>query len=170
MAKVKRTEQVPKALAERFAAVSALTDAFAERYLNKEYAQWIRYATAALARKRPSPLMRGHIKTWACGITHALGMVNFLFDSSQTPHISAGELYAHFDVSQSAGQAKSKQVRDLLKIYPMDPNWTLPSRLDNNLMAWMISVDGLIVDARTMPLDVQQIAYEKGLIPYLPDT
>ena len=169
MAKVKHSEQVPKPLQERFAAICELTDAFSERYLTEEYAQWIHYATAALCRKRPSPLERGQIKTWACGITHALGMVNFLFDSSQTAYISATELYAYFGVSQSSGQAKSKKVRDTLHMGPMEPNWTLPSRLKDNPMAWLISFDGLIVDVRSLPPEVQQMVYEKGLIPYLPD-
>lgn len=168
MAKPKRSEQVPKALEKRFVAICELTDAFSERYLDEDYAQWIRYATAALCRKRPSPLERGQVKTWACGIAHALGMINFLFDSSQTPHVRAAELYAYFGVSQSAGQAKSKQVRDTLKMWPMDPDWTLPSRLESNPVAWMVSVDGLIVDIRSMPREIQQMAYDKGIIPYLP--
>lgn len=169
MAKRKHSERVPHGLQERFAGIRELTDAFAERHLNEEYAQWIRYVTAALCRKRPSPLATGHVKTWACGITHALGMVNFLFDSSQTPHISAAALYAQFGVSQSAGQARSKQVRDTLNMSLMDPNWTLPSRLQSNPMAWMISLDGLIVDVRYMPREIQQVAYEKGLIPSMPE-
>ena len=37
-----------------------------------------------------------------------------------------------------------------------------------NPMAWMISVDGFIVDARTMPPDVQAEARRRGLIPDLP--
>jgi hypothetical protein len=32
----------------------------------------------------------------------------------------------------------------------------------------MITVNGYIVDVRSMPRDVQEIAYEKGLIPYIP--
>lgn len=36
-------------------------------------------------------------------------------------------------------------------------------------MVWMISVNGLIVDVRRMPREVQEIAYAKGLIPYIPD-
>jgi hypothetical protein len=50
----------------------------------------------------------------------------------------------------------------------MDPNWCLPSQMDGNPMAWMVMVNGLIVDVRSMPLEVQRIAYEKGLIPYIP--
>jgi len=36
-------------------------------------------------------------------------------------------------------------------------------------MVWMLSVNGLIVDVRSMPREVQEIAFEKGLIPYIPD-
>lgn len=36
-------------------------------------------------------------------------------------------------------------------------------------MAWMISFNGLIIDARSLPPEIQQMAYEKGLIPYLPE-
>ena len=67
------------------------------------------------------------------------------------------------------GQAKSKAVRDMLGMYQMDPNWSLPSRLQSNPMAWMLSVNGMLVDVRRMPREVQEIAFEKGLIPYIPD-
>jgi hypothetical protein len=50
----------------------------------------------------------------------------------------------------------------------MDPNWYLPSKMDDNVMAWTILVNGLIVDAHSMPLEIQELAYEKGLIPYVP--
>jgi len=49
-----------------------------------------------------------------------------------------------------------------------DPNWYLPSKMDENPMAWWIMVNGLIVDARHLPREVQEVAYEKGLIPYVP--
>jgi hypothetical protein len=168
MAITKKSEDVPKAMQEKFDRIVALTDSFAQQHLNDEYAEFIRFATAALCRKRPSPLASGTDKTWACGITHAIGMVNFLFDSSQDPHISAMDLYKGFGVSASTGQGKSKQVRDMLKMHQMDPNWCVPSKLDNNLMAWMISVNGYIIDARTAPREFQEIALAKGLIPYIP--
>lgn len=168
MAKVKKSENVPKAMQVKFDSIVAITDEFANQHLNDEYAQFIRYAVAALCRKRPSPLAKGRDKTWACGITHAIGMVNFLFDSSQDPHISAKELYKAFGVSSSTGQAKSKLVRDILNTHQMDPDWCLSSKLDDNLMAWMISVNGFMVDARSMPRYIQEEAFAKGLIPYLP--
>lgn len=37
-----------------------------------------------------------------------------------------------------------------------------------NPMAWYITVNGLIVDARYVSRELQAIAYAKGLIPYIP--
>ena len=96
-------------------------------------------------------------------------MVNFLFDKSQPPHIRASELYSEFGVGESTGQGKSKTIRDLLKISQFDPNWTLPSKLSDNPMAWSIMVNGLYVDARYVSREIQELAFEKGLIPYIPD-
>jgi hypothetical protein len=169
MVKAKKSENVPKAMQEVFDKIVAITDEVAEKNLNEEYAQTIRYATAALCRKRPSPLLKGRVKSWACGITYAIGFVNFLFDRSQDPFMSAADLCAAFGVSKSTGGNKSKEVRDILKTFQRDPNWCLPSEMDNNPMAWLISVNGFMIDARNAPRQIQELAYEKGIIPYIPD-
>jgi hypothetical protein len=85
MPKRSTSQHVPKEMQARFEEITHLTDAFCRLYLNEEYAQLCRELTATLCRKRLSPLVQGKAPTWACGIIHALGMVNFLFDSSQTP-------------------------------------------------------------------------------------
>ena len=169
MGLVKKSETVPKGMQVKYQNIVQLTNNYSEENLNEEYAQFIRYAVAALCRKRPSPLEKGKESSWACGITHAIGSVNFVFDKSQTPWITARELYKKFGVGESTGQSKSRVVRDLLKIHQFDPNWTLPSRLDDSPMSWMLSVNGMMVDIRTMPREVQEIALEKGLIAYIPD-
>lgn len=168
MPRTQKSEKVPKKMQEKFDAIVTLTDRVCEEHLDEEYAQLARQATAALCRKRPSPLLSGRVSSWACGIVYALGFVNFLFDKSQDPHMSAAELCAAFGVAKGTGAAKSKEVRDALDMVQMDPNWYRPSRMDDNFMAWMIMVDGLIVDARMMPLEIQELAYRKGLIPYVP--
>jgi hypothetical protein len=35
-------------------------------------------------------------------------------------------------------------------------------------MAWMISVNGFVLDARHLRREAQEEAYRKGLIPYVP--
>jgi hypothetical protein len=162
------SESVPKAMQDTYAAVVKLTDAFCLQYLNDEYAALCRSLAAALARKRPSPLMRGQLEIWACAVIYALGTVNFLFDPSQTPHISAMELCGIFGISKSSGANKAKQVRDMLRMSQFDATWLLPSQLEKSPIAWLIEVDGLIVDARSLPREIQELAYQKKLIPYVP--
>ena len=163
-----KSESVPKVMQTAYAAITSLTDAFCREYLTDEYATLCRQLTAALARKRPSPLARGKTEIWACAVVYALGTVNFLFDKSQTPHMRAHELCQRFGVSQSSGANKATVIRDLFNMGQMDPNWCLPSQLDHNPMAWLIQVNGLIVDARYVPPEIQAEAYRKGLIPYIP--
>jgi hypothetical protein len=83
--------------------------------------------------------------------------------------MTAAALAEAFDVAQTTAGNKAKSIRDMLKIYIMDAEWTLPSRMGSNPLVWMISVNGLLVDARYMPREVQEIAFEKGFIPFIPD-
>ena len=162
------TESVPQKMRPIYDEIVGLTDAFCAAHLNEEYAQVCRALTAKLSRKRPSPLESGRANTWAAAIVHTIGRVNFLFDKSQTPHMRADDLAKQFGLAQSTVGNKSKQIMDLLKIDIMDPEWTLPSRIDSNPMAWLISINGLIIDARSAPREIQEAAYLKGLIPYIP--
>jgi hypothetical protein len=168
MSKRSTSEQVPKDMQARFDDITQLTDTFSQTYLNDEDASLCRQVTATLCRKRPSPLSQGKAATWACGIIHALGTVNFLFDATQTPYLPASQIASYFGLSSSTMQTKSKQIRDLLGMYQMDPNWTLPSKIDDNLLVWMIQVNGFIIDARHAPREIQEEAFRKGLIPYIP--
>ncbi|MBA2446950.1 MAG: tetratricopeptide repeat protein, partial [Chloroflexi bacterium] len=161
-------ESVPRDLRPHFDALVGLTDAVCREHLNEEYAQLCRRLAAALCRKRPSPVTRGRLESWACGITYTIGSVNFLFDKSQEPHLTAGELCALFGVSPSTGAAKATEIRKLFRMRPYDPEWCLPSKLDQNPFAWMIMVNGIIMDARHAPREVQEEALRLGLIPRLP--
>ena len=168
MPKRSTSQHVPKGMQARFEEIAHLTEAFCRQYLNEEYRQLCRELTATLCRKRLSPLVRGKTTVWVCGIIHALGMVNFLFDSSQTPHIAASQIWEYFELSSSTMQAKSKQIRDLLGIYPMDPKWSTPAMLDQNPLVWMLEVNGLVIDVRHAPREIQEAAFRQGLIPYIP--
>ena len=155
-------------MADKFAAISALTDAFCEKHLNDEYRVLIHRVVATLARKRPSPLLKGKENGWAAAAVHAVGRVNFLDNPAQVPHCKSQILYEFFGVVQSTGQNKSKEIRDALLMGPMSPEWTLPSRLADNPLVWMLQVDGLMIDIRQAPVELQRLAYEKGLIPFIP--
>ena len=36
-------------------------------------------------------------------------------------------------------------------------------------MVWMIEIDGIVMDARWVPREIQEIAYRKGFFPYMPE-
>jgi hypothetical protein len=59
--------------------------------------------------------------------------------------------------------------------YPYPPysydypyGWMLKSIVALDPFVWMAEVNGILVDIREMPREVQVIAYEKGMIPYIP--
>ncbi len=168
MASSSESERVPEEMQAKFDAIVALTDKFCREYLNDEYGQLARQATAALCRKFSSPLVRGRVDVWACCIMYALGSTNFIFDKSQEPHMSAAEICKGFGVGQSTASAKSNVIREALDMGPLNLDWCLPSRLETHPLAWIIEVDGLPVDARYVPREIQEIAFEKGFIPYIP--
>src|SRR4051812_22895311 len=127
---------------------------------------------AALCRKRPSPLASGQPQTWACGIIHALGQVNFLSDRSMRPHMMQPylkmiDVCAAFGVGRSTASAKARVISNALGIHPFDPEWTLPSLIGKNPLVWMAEGDGLIVDWRTMPRKIRKTGLEKGFTPYI---
>jgi hypothetical protein len=92
-----------QALAGKFASITALTDAFCTKQLNDEYRVLIRRVVASLARKRPSPLLKGKENLWAAAAVHAVCRVNFFDDPSQVPHCQTKTLYEFFDVVESTG-------------------------------------------------------------------
>ncbi len=166
----KRDEEasVPAAAKPAYDAIVALTDAFCQEHLNAEYEALCRNLAGVLARKRPSPLLRGKREVWACAVVRVIGWVNFLDDSSQTPHLKLTAIDKAFGVAESTAQGKAKAVRDLLKIRQFDFHWMLRQRIEESPMAWMIQVNGFIVDARRLKREVQEEAFRKGLIPYIP--
>ena len=151
-----------------FDVISKMVDDFCRDHLNEEYAILCRNLTEKLARKRPSPLVSGKPNTWACGIIRTIGWVNFLDDRSQTPHMKLPAIDKAFGVGESTGQGKSKLIRTMLKIKQFDHHWTLPSKMDDNHTMWMLGINGFILDVRRCTREVQEAAFKKGLIPYIP--
>jgi hypothetical protein len=159
---------VPRASKAAFDAVVQITDDVCNRCLTTEYAELSRRLAAALARKRPSPLLHGTSISWACGIVYALGIVNFLFDPSQKPYFRACDLCALFGVSQSSASPKAHEIMRKFGMVQLHPEWCLPSRLADNPRAWMVTANGIPVDVRMLPREAQEAAWRAGLIPFVP--
>jgi hypothetical protein len=163
------SERIPKGMQATYDAITGITNAFCEEHLNEEYAELCRRMTAILARKRASPLSSGRPLSWASGIIYAIGRVNSLFDKSQKLHLMASELCELLGVSDQAASGKARSIMDMLKLRPMDPRRCLPSQLEKNPMAWMLTMNGYTFDVREASRDVQEEAYRRGLIPFIPE-
>ncbi|MGH2850677.1 MAG: DUF6398 domain-containing protein [Solirubrobacteraceae bacterium] len=157
--------RIPVAMRPRAAEILAITDEVCNAHLDSEYAGLCRELVARLARKRPSPLTRGETRIWAAGAIYALGQLNFLFDRSQQPHLSADQLAGYLGVVKTTMANKAAAIRRTLDLGDYEPGLTRQELLDDHPLAWIVSVDGFLVDARTLPAELQHEARRRGLIP-----
>lgn len=160
--------KMPQEMHETGMMVIGITDEFCLLHLDAKYAQLCRNAVGKLARKRPSPLLRGDLRIWASGVIYALASNNFLFDQSQPMHQSAEQLSELLGVKKTTMGNKGTMVRNLLKMGMMDPEYTHPDLMKDNPLAWMLLIDGIAMDVRMLPVEFQRKAFAMGLIPYVP--
>jgi hypothetical protein len=163
----RRTDDIRNQAFDAMGQILELINAFCLNYLDEEYSELCDDLTWA-AFEEDLPFEKGRPAGWASGIVHAIGFINFLQDPTQLPHMTSAQIAEGFGVSQQTMLNKSKIIRDQLDLMQMDPEWCLPSLLEDNPLVWMLEVDGLVIDARTAPLEFQQEAYRLGLIPYIP--
>jgi hypothetical protein len=115
------------------------------------------------------PMERGKTQTWAAGMVHAAGMINFLQDPAFEPHMKLRDIAPHFGVSSATMENKSREIRDAVDALPLDPRFCLPERLADNPMVWMKPINGIIIDFRRQPREAQEAALKAGLIPFIPE-
>jgi len=96
-----------------------------------------------------------------------VGSINFLFDKSQPPHLRADKLAELVGVVQSTMANKSARIRSLLGLSWYEPDLTRCEILEQNPFAWIVTVNGITFDARTLPDEIQDEARRLGLIPDL---
>ena len=133
--------EVPPDLRERFAEITDLLDACCEERLNDDYRLLCREMAPSICQPG-SPVMRGKAGSWAAGTLYVLGQINFFTDRSQTPHMTSEEIAAAFDVSPATMHNKAKTIREGLDLSHLDPQWSLPDRLERHPMRMMADLLG----------------------------
>jgi len=159
---------IPKNMQEKYNEIASMIVKFSDEKLDDDYKEICLRLLEKLCRKRPSPLLGGRAHTWAAGIVYAIGSANFIFDKTQKIHLTSNEIASGFGISASTAGAKAAQIRDMFDISFFSAEWLLPKNIKDNPAIWMVQVNGIIVDIRTMPLELQYQAFEKGIIPYVP--
>lgn len=154
--------KIPSALLPRATAVVETTDRFCAEHLDLEYAELCRRLIGRLARKRPSPLASGDVKIWAGAVLHAIGSLNFLFDRTQHPHLTASELFRLVGVSQATAGKRSREIRQLLRLTHFDPELSRRQIAEESPLRNLVEVGGLIV-----PLDLLDSMDEDAVVESL---
>jgi len=159
--------RISKKNQQLFEQIMELINAFCDAHLNEDYKELCEQMAGAICRTR-MPLSGSKPSSWASGVVHAVGWVNFLHDPDRSPHMTSAQLAEGFGVSQGTMTAKSKIIRDKLDITTLDPDWCTPAMLVDNPLVWMFDVGGFVIDIRETPRQVQEEAYRQGLIPFIP--
>ena len=160
--------QAPYELRLDCGVIMGLCDEFCDQRLNAEYKGLCRKLAVAICQAE-LPILRSKREIWAAAVVHTVGWVNFLSDPAQQPCMKPEEIAKGFGVSMALMAAKSKLVRGKLDLAPMHPEFCLPSRLADNPLVWMLEIEnGVVFDVRMAPREVQQRAFDAGLIPFIP--
>ena len=131
---------------QRQSEIHELLKAFCSAKLNDEYFELTEKLLGKLSRKRHVPFETGRVEIWAAAIIHALGMINFLFDRSQTPHVTVREINDFFGTNDSTVGNKSKEIRDMFKLRRWDDEFlTQKMQKQNPLRRLMMLPNGMIV-------------------------
>lgn len=116
-------------LLKRAEEIKEILNDFCDSYLNEDYKVISNRLCEAIIEKDESLLIRGKSTAWACGIIHAIGSVNNLFNKDNDIYIKAKDLYENLQVSSSTGLNRSKQIQSLMNM----------SEEDNTTSAWRIT-------------------------------
>lgn len=130
---------------EKKAELLKLTIEFSKKFLNEEYEVVIVKLINKMARKREIPFVSGRIEIWAAAVIHALGTINFLFDKSNQPYVSATDIFEYFGTKQSTTSQKSKKIRDMFNMTYFDSNFSIESVDQGSPFNNLSLVNGLIV-------------------------
>ncbi|MHB8289546.1 MAG: DUF6398 domain-containing protein [Acidimicrobiales bacterium] len=113
-------------------------------------------------------MARGERRVWADGVLYTVGSINFLFDPSEEPHRRADELAALTGVAKSTMANKAALIRRTLRLGPIEPELCRRDLLARHPYAWLVKIDGFIVDVCALPQPLQDDARRRDLVPSWP--
>lgn len=134
-----------------------MTGTFCVERLDDEYAELCEKLIKKLGRKRDVPFQRGKLEIWAAAVVYAIGSINFLFDKSFEPYISAEKISEYFGTSNSTVSNKAREIKDIFNMWHFNPEFSTERMTENNPFNNLVMVDGIIVLLDTLREDLQQM-------------
>ncbi|MDY0344685.1 MAG: DUF6398 domain-containing protein [Lentimicrobium sp.] len=134
-----------------------LTGSFCAQKLDDDYYRLCEKLILKLGRKRDVPFKSGKIEIWAAAVIHALGSINFLFDKSFEPYVTADQISEFFGTKKSTVSNKASQIKDLLKMGYYDSDFSTQHMTEGNPLNDMVMVNGFIVPLSSIPKELQEM-------------
>ena len=134
-----------------------LTGSFCDQNLDDDYYQLCQKLVLKLGRKRDVPFKRGKIEIWAAAIIYAIGSINFLFDKSFEPYVTAEQISEYFGTKKSTVSNKARQIKDMFKMGYYDSDFSTQNMTENNPFNDMVMVNGFIVPLSSIPEALQEM-------------
>ncbi|HOQ97193.1 MAG TPA: DUF6398 domain-containing protein [Anaerolineae bacterium] len=103
---------------------------FCRRYLTEEYVPLAGNLVDKLGRKRVVPFLQGRPDVWAAGVICTLAQLNVLFGRRPEPRISPQDIARHFRVAKTTAAQKARDIRALLKLRYLDPEFSAAEARD----------------------------------------
>lgn len=145
---------------QREAELLEMTGAFCRQNLNDEYLLLCEKLIKKLGRKRDVPFQRGKPEIWAAAVIHAIGSINFLFDKSFEPYLTAEQISEYFGTKNSTVSNKAREIKDLFGMWHYSPEFSTQRMTESNPFNQMVKVDGFIVPILSLPEEAQQMVKE----------
>jgi len=134
-----------------------MTGAFCAQKLDEDYYLLCEKLIKKLGRKRDVPFQRGKLEIWAAAVVYAIGSINFLFDKSFEPYVTADQINDYFGTKNSTVSNKAREIKDMLNLWHFDSEFSTKRMSESNPFNNLVMVDGLIVPMDTLPENLQQM-------------
>jgi hypothetical protein len=136
--------------------LNKMTIKYCDEYLDDDYKKLCAKLIDRMSRKRNVPFLSGRIEIWAAAIVYAIGSINFLFDKSFDPYVRGEDICNYFGTSNSTTAQKAKVIRDMFKLQYYHPEFSTKRMSENNPIADMVMINGLMFDKKTLPKDIRE--------------
>jgi len=151
-----------KMIEEKTQQLIGMTGSFCQQFLDEDYKQLCEKLIMKMSRKRVVPFLSGRMEIWAAAVVYALGSINFLFDKSFAPYATGEDICNFFGTSKSTTAQKSKVIRDMFKMGYYDRDFSTKHMKENSPFPNLVMINGLIVDKRYLPPEVQEMLKREG--------
>ena len=133
---------------------------FCAQKLDDDYFKLCEKLVKKLGRKKDVPFKRGKMEIWAAAVVYAIGSINFLFDKSFEPYMTAEQISEYFGTKNSTVSNKARQIKDMFDMWHFSPEFSTQKMNADNPFKNMVMVDGFIVPLDTLPKDLQEMVKE----------